>query len=153
MRVHVVPLVALFYALALSCLLLVSNPYVLLVTAPMQSAYRVFEPVMHLICFAGLGGLAMFAQGALPRRATWGGLLLLAVASEVLQGVVPGRTPELADLIQNLLGVAVGAGVAGLLLLVTSPVQRQSFVQAKQRFSRWIATFDKAFAAKRPRYY
>lgn len=73
----------------------------------------------HVILFAWVGFLA----SCLRRRAPWWHvalpLLVLSIATELLQYLVPGRTPLLSDLDDDLLGVAIGMLLALPLRAVT----------------------------------
>lgn len=64
----------------------------------------------HAILFMALGCLAMGAWRSRSLRLVWS-LLGLAVATEVLQAWVPGRSPSLADALADAAGLAVGAGL------------------------------------------
>jgi hypothetical protein len=65
----------------------------------------------HFFLFAGLGLLG--SLGRWPISTTMLGCLLGAygVATEVVQAFVPRRTPELADVVEDLLGVAAGLAI------------------------------------------
>lgn len=64
------------------------------------------DKVGHCLAYAGL----MFWWAALARRRWLAALslLLLGLAMELGQGLVPGREPSLLDLLANGLGVALG---------------------------------------------
>lgn len=66
-------------------------------------------PWAHLISFAVL---ALLATSVRWRAPWWAVLAILAAyggATELAQGLVPGRTPDWLDWLQDLLGLAVGA--------------------------------------------
>ena len=71
----------------------------------------------HVLAYAGLGALIALGWG---RRGNLGaaGLLVLALsgAIEVLQGMVPGRSPNWWDLLANGVGMAAGLAAGGLLV-------------------------------------
>ena len=64
--------------------------------------------------------LVLQARGSVPRRAVLGLLIVFAVGTELLQTLVPMRSPELADCLQNLAGIALGGGLRWL----TAPVAK-----------------------------
>jgi VanZ family protein len=73
---------------------------------------RDLVPVDPFMAFHGVG---FFAVGVLFVRArvrTWAPIVLLAPASELVQGVLPGRTGRADDVVVDLLGLAAGVGAA-----------------------------------------
>lgn len=73
------------------------------------------EFVTNILLFAPLGFLLTLLFGR-----SWRGVLLallLSVAAEIAQMVIPSRQPSLRDILANLLGAALGAGIAWLLVL------------------------------------
>ena len=66
----------------------------------------------HVILFGWIG----FLSSCLWRRSPWWRIALplvgLAVATELLQYLVPGRAPRISDLYDDLLGVAIGVILA-----------------------------------------
>jgi VanZ family protein len=63
----------------------------------------------HALLFTTLGGLAMAAWRSRSERQRLGwGLLGLAIATEILQAWVPGRSPSLADAGADALGLVAG---------------------------------------------
>lgn len=64
----------------------------------------------HALLFTTLGWFAMGAWRSRSKRQrlAWS-LLGLAVATELLQAWVPGRSPSLADFVADALGLAMGA--------------------------------------------
>lgn len=77
----------------------------------------------HVAGFAWLGALFILArrrEGS-GRFARWVGLLpaaLLAPTSEVLQAFTPDRSPNSGDIVRDLVGLAFGAALGGLWLLL-----------------------------------
>lgn len=73
------------------------------------------DKLNHLAAFVALGLAAALAQR--PRRAGLAGVALLAYGGliEVLQTQVPGRHGDLADLLVDAVGIAVGLALAALL--------------------------------------
>lgn len=71
---------------------------------------------VHMLAFAVLG---VIARLALPRtRAGWIilGVLLFSIVTELLQFYVPGRTPLVSDVRDNMLGLVAGLGFISLIL-------------------------------------
>lgn len=87
----------------------------------------------HVAMFAVLALVWGLAAWAVRKR--WLLLLLpvLAIATEVLQFVVPGRTPRLADVRDDLVGVALGWGVALLLIGIGRAFRRLASRESVQR--------------------
>lgn len=76
-----------------------------------------FDKLIHFGIFAGFGGLWMEAmKQPVGRRAMWVALggIFFAAATELLQGFAPGRSPELFDLLADVVGLAVGIAVYAL---------------------------------------
>ena len=102
----------LLYVGVLYWLLLTSGPRMLL--RARVDAFLPWHDVLavgHLLCFTLLAALAFLSRRKMP---PWAVLLLLviaAVGTEFLQGWVPMRTPEMADCLQNLAGIALGGGL------------------------------------------
>lgn len=79
----------------------------------------------HLAAFASLGFLAALAKVRLSGGQAVLSLLALAAVTEILQGLVPGRSPQLADAALDIVGGAMGYLVGcGLVLLVFSRAPR-----------------------------
>ena len=103
------------YAAVLAWLLLTPRPLRPFETqAGLFQALHALEPAAHLVSFTLLAALALLPRWAVPRRAVLLGLIACAVGTEFLQAVVPTRTPELADALQNLAGIAIGCAVVRL---------------------------------------
>ena len=69
---------------------------------------RLLMPFAHMLSFSVLTAIALAARLPLPR---WSIILSLAVygaLTEIVQGVVPCRTPEWVDWLQDLAGIAIG---------------------------------------------
>ena len=70
---------------------------------------------LDLTHVALFGGVSLLVACLLPHLRVWRivlWLLLLAVATEVMQFWVPGREPKLSDVYDNLLGIFLGLAVA-----------------------------------------
>jgi VanZ family protein len=78
------------------------------VTGSLPELLKILMPFAHIFSFAVLSLLALSACLPLPRwfilisLATYGGVC------EIVQGFLPPRTPEWADLFQDLGGIAIG---------------------------------------------
>lgn|GEM_PF-1426544 len=69
-------------------------------------------PVSHLIAFFGAGLLCGLGCSRNILGVVLGALVVYALATEGVQFLVPDRTPEWTDVIQNLAGLALGMGLA-----------------------------------------
>ena len=70
---------------------------------------------LDLTHVAMFSGISLLVACLWPRAQLWRialCLMLLAVATEVAQFWVPGRTPKLTDVYDNLLGIALGLAVS-----------------------------------------
>jgi len=79
---------------------------------------QILMPFAHILSFAVLSLLTFTACLPLPR---WSILLFLAVyggVTEIIQGFIPPRTPELADWLQDLGGIAIGFACFWLVLFL-----------------------------------
>jgi hypothetical protein len=121
----------LLYLVLLTAGLLLSNPFALAGSGQgwLREFYDAYlEGMGHFLGFFVLGVLASASRWP----AKFGTRMMLlgayAVATEVLQNLVPDRTPELNDLLQNLAGAAVGA-VVGWMMMGT----RQASVETGER--------------------
>jgi VanZ family protein len=97
------------YTLVLSFLLLAPEPLKLLgcSSPPGASSLR----MVHFSLFAVLGFLVFASRWPLRRGLVIGLLVAYALVTETLQGVIPNRTVELLDYLENLLGLAAGGAV------------------------------------------
>lgn len=70
---------------------------------------QAIDPAGHLLSFSALAALAFGSRW--PVRAWVVALLLLgyATSTELMQGLVPGRSPQWTDWFQNMAGVVIGA--------------------------------------------
>lgn len=78
----------------------------------LDDASTEYLDLTHVALFSGI---SLLVACLLPRVRVWRivlWLLLLAVATEVMQFWVPGREPKLSDVYDNLLGIALGLAVA-----------------------------------------
>ena len=65
----------------------------------------------HFLLFAGLGLLGSLGRGRISTAKLACLLGAYGVATEVVQAFIPPRTPELADMVEDLLGVAAGLAI------------------------------------------
>ena len=65
----------------------------------------------HALLFLGLALLAAASRWPVSRTVLAALLVGYALATEALQGAIPPRTPDWADLLENLLGIAVGLSI------------------------------------------
>lgn len=84
-----------------------------------------WDKLRHSVAFAGVGALALGTAGfpelsarKCARRGAWSLLyaLFLGIAIEWAQGHVPGRQPERADVIADLVGAAAAVCAAVMFL-------------------------------------
>lgn len=68
-------------------------------------------PVAHLMGFTLLTFLAFVSRWPVRRRTVVLGLLVCASGTELLQRLVPRRTPELGDFVLNVVGIGLGAAI------------------------------------------
>lgn len=69
-------------------------------------------PVSHLLAFLVAGFLCGLVCSRNARGIVLGVLACYAFATEGVQFLVPDRTPEWLDVLQNMLGVCAGMGLA-----------------------------------------
>jgi VanZ family protein len=103
------------YAGVLAVLLWTSDPFCLAGSGQgvLRHWYRTYlEPVAHLVAFVPLGCLLVAGRWPMRRRIVLGALVAYALASELLQGLVPQRTVQWADTVQNVSGLLLGAALA-----------------------------------------
>ncbi len=100
------------YLVLLTVLLLTPDP--MAVFRPERELYGIVSwlmPSAHFLTMALLAWLTLAARWPLPLGWIFGLLVLYAVGTEGLQSLVPTRTPSLADVFQNLIGIATGSAV------------------------------------------
>jgi len=80
------------------------------------------DKLIHAGVFSLLGALGAWAAAARPRRALlvlawgWGVATLYGASDELHQAFVPGRFPDVWDLVADSLGAFAGAAVIALVL-------------------------------------
>ena len=111
------------YVVFLSLLLLTADPKLVIgVRGELPWILETLMPWAHLLSFSVLAVLMLLARWPMPR---WSVVLILAVyggATEIIQGFVPPRTPEWMDWFQDVSGVAVGAALCWIVVLLMSNV-------------------------------
>jgi VanZ family protein len=101
------------------------NPY-----GNLPELLKMLMPYAHVLSFTVLSILTFAAFLPLPR---WGILLVLLFyggVSETMQGLVPSRTPEWADLIQDLAGVVAGFACFWFVMLLLKMFRKNSVPEA-----------------------
>lgn len=97
------------YLITLTVLLLTRDPTKLVQVQPLL--LRLLSPVAHLLSFLLLGLLAFAARWPVA----WWVVVLSLVAygggTESLQGLISGRTPEWADWLQDVAGIAISVPI------------------------------------------
>jgi len=103
------------YLIALLWLLLSSRPLEFVPPRPdLVALARLAAPAAHFLSFTLLALSAVAARWSMPRRTLFLVLVAFAVGTELLQGLIPRRTPELVDCLQNLAGILAGGGLCWL---------------------------------------
>ncbi|MCI5046219.1 MAG: VanZ family protein [Aquisalinus sp.] len=78
------------------------------------------DKMSHMLAYAAITGVGML--GIIRPLGRFlllpVSMLLLSALLELGQGAIAGRTPDMMDLLANLVGVATGAAVAGFLLML-----------------------------------
>jgi VanZ family protein len=69
----------------------------------------------HILAFAITGLIARLALRTTPTRVLLLATLVLAVATELAQVWLPGRTPRIGDVLDDAVGALLGIGLATLL--------------------------------------
>jgi VanZ family protein len=109
---YLIRAVAVAYLVFLTVLLWTSDPARLVSwDGQLPQVLRWLMPAAHLLSFWVLGVLMLSARWSLP---SWGVVLILATyagLTEIVQGLLPSRTPEWIDWFQDMAGIALGAGL------------------------------------------
>ena len=119
-------IVCLGYMAFMTLLLLAANPASWIgVQGDLPWLLQKLLPVAHLLSFLVLTMLALWVRWPAPR---WGIVLILVIyggVMECIQGFVPSRTPEWADWLQDIGGVAIGVAICwGIVALFHMMVER-----------------------------
>lgn len=97
------------YSIYLSILLFSQDPTHWVATSSnLPEFLKILMPLAHLLSFTVLSLLTFAACFPLPR---WGILLSLVIyggTTEIIQSLIPHRTPEWADWLQDLVGISIG---------------------------------------------
>jgi hypothetical protein len=97
------------YLLFLTTLLMVSDPMRLVCAR--GGLLALFQSLMssaHLLSFLTLTVLGLAARWPIPRWGIAVTLVFYAGMTEIVQGFLPPRTPELQDWLQDLVGIVIG---------------------------------------------
>jgi VanZ family protein len=106
-----------------------------LVPPALRPTTAVSHQTEHLLIFA-LTGVAIALGFRWRWQAQVGALALFAAAIETAQLFVPGRHARLSDLVINILGAAIGVGMAHLARRVSSPEPRRGEMPAPDQAPR-----------------
>lgn len=82
------------------------------------------DKILHVLCFALFGGMAVFA---FDRRMLWmaaTGLLVFGAGIEIAQHFAPGREGSIGDWLGDAVGLAIGIGLAEILRRRLRPAMR-----------------------------
>lgn len=102
-----------FYIAFLTVLLLVPDPLALLGMSELPGPDE--GRGVHFCAFCLLGLLAVASRLPIRRERLIAGLVIYALATETLQMLIESRSVELLDYLENLTGLACGAGAHRLL--------------------------------------
>ena len=115
----VVRLMCVAYVVLLTVALLVSNPFELLGVSSVPGA--TLSVAQHFLSFTILALLVHISRFRIRPHVLAGLLIGYAVATESLQWLVPDRTVQLRDYVENLLGLAEMFVVSGKRNASSSP--------------------------------
>lgn len=104
------------YALLLSLLLLSSDPISAVGQREGYSGLLTLKPFAHFLGFVPLAFFTVSARWPISRTAAAICLVGYAAGTELLQCFVPGREPGVLDLLQNVVGIAVGGLLAAVMV-------------------------------------
>ena len=110
------------YLAVLTVLLLSRNPLGLMAMESDLPLLGALMPFAHLLSFLLLSFFVLSVRWPLRRPVVLSMLVIYAIATEGLQWFVSSRAPELADVVQNLLGIAIGAAVCWLGLRIRTQI-------------------------------
>ena len=101
---------------------------------------RPLRVVAHLLAYATLGALVVFALVGLERRPRVGDVLvafavaaIYGITDEIHQAFVPDRTGRLDDVLVDAIGAAIGVGVAALVLTVRARARERSSLRGEDQ--------------------
>ena len=118
------------YAVLLGLLLLSEDPSrVVGLHGRIPAFLRMIGPAAHAISFAVLAVLALWVRWPVAR---WGIVLILIVygsMTEILQGLIPHRTPEWMDWFQDMAGIALGTAFCWTMAIVGGRLARSRKVR------------------------
>lgn len=101
------------YACFLTALLFAAGNPLKMVGAPNEwmRIYRIFEPAAHFLFFMPLAMLALSARLPIHGGTLAVILVTYAFGTELAQELIPNRSTETADFVQDLVGLSVGAAL------------------------------------------
>lgn len=110
---------------ALLVLLLLIISWLAFSPKPPESLTTGWDKSNHLLAFATLAVVASLSLSML-RRARWvsAGLLAYGIFIELVQSQIPGRSADAADVLADMVGVALGLAVVALLEHLNKPSLR-----------------------------
>lgn len=109
--VNIIRILNICYWILLTALLVIPDPRRAAANVTLLAGVAsLLGPVAHLLGTAGLTALALMARWPLSRRALFILLVGYALVTELVQAFLPTRTPELLDVVQNLVGIGLGYG-------------------------------------------
>lgn len=109
------------YLVLMTLLLFTADPTRLI---GLQGLSLPLMPWAHLLSFLTLAVLALSVRWPVPR---WGVVLILVLyagMTEISQGFVPKRTGEWKDWFMDLAGIAIGAAVCWVAVLLTAAITK-----------------------------
>jgi hypothetical protein len=114
-----VKILSIAYLVGLTWLLVMKAPFLFLGRQPGIGPLALsLEPVAHLASFALLTVLALWARWPIPRWALCLGLAGYGLGTELFQALLPWRTADPVDFLQDLGGIAAGGILAWLARIV-----------------------------------
>lgn len=117
--------VCVFYLFLLgTVILLIGNPLKYVDDPVFAKAYKTIEPGLHVGLFAILGFLVGASRWRVHPMIQIGLLVTLAASSELVQFLLPNRTPRIGCSVQDVVGLVIGAAVWALLVYASNERRR-----------------------------
>ena len=123
------------YWILLTVLLLVPNPAAL-VHLQRVPTFPWGKFGIHLIAFTILSVLVHTTRW--PKRSWWpliAILVLYGITTETLQLFVPHRSARVMDAVENILGIALGAGIYWLILWLVQQYQKANIATRLEKYA------------------
>lgn len=128
------------YLITLTFLLVTSNP-VRILGLPEDLPFWLGQllTISHFLSFLLLSVLCLTTRWPVPRWSVVLFLSLYAAVTELVQGLVPVRTPQWEDLLQDMGGIMVGAAGCWVIATVLSVLEkrRQAVVRSLGPTDQW----------------